>query len=207
MPLQAQATLDDTREIHHVSAVNPLRVYAAQEVKQLLKSFSSKVNSIFCLFKRRELEHYYDMVTETTSSFPNRIMCELCLALALGAQTDNLDNADKTIMWYENGRRYLDDDDWMSKLWVMRAMTLISIYHIEERRGTAYHYLSSSSFLFDNQSGLSVVGVATSIGRANLLDHGMPHGQPDGETSQWLHVWRTVGFLNKFDLPHRTRWL
>lgn len=201
---QAQARLESTEGIHHISAINPFRFHPASEVKQLLSTFIQRVNSIFYFFRKGELENYFDMVAETTSSFPNQIMCELCLALALGAQASNSENADKTIMWYENGRRYLDDDNWKNKLWVMRAVTLISIFHIEERRDTSYHYLSQFSLLSGNLLELSVAGIAISIGQANLLDRGTPHKQSDEETLQWLHVWRTVRFLHKFGLPFIT---
>ena len=81
------------------------------------------------------------MAFESTIALRNEKMSELCLVLALGAQIGNGGNDDKTIVWYENGRRYLDDENWGKELWIMRVTTLISLYHVGERPATARHYL------------------------------------------------------------------
>ena len=68
-------------------------------------------------------------------------MCELCLALAVGSQWSDDGHDGSFLMWYENGRRCLDDTHWDHEPWVMRAMALISMYHLGGRPDTAQHYL------------------------------------------------------------------
>lgn len=127
--------------MHHVQALNPFHHYTAAMISALLNLFSQRVNSVLYFISEGELDHHFAMVTEASSGMPNSMMAELCLALTLGAQVSNGGDDDKTIIWYENGRRYLDVEDWRNAPWVMRGMALISMYHIEERKDTSRHYL------------------------------------------------------------------
>ena len=184
-------------EICHIEALNPFRHYTANTVQPLLTIFLQRLNSIFYLFEENELELHFEEVSEPSSSPPNSVLAQLCLALALGAQVSNGGNDDQMIMWYENGRRYLDVENWQSELWVMRALALISMYHIEERRETSRHYLGKSPF-----SGLDLMlmhlGTALDIGRAHLLDDGTCVGCSDlPEHMKWHRLWSSVRFLQK----------
>ena len=135
-------SLVGSETIRHVQAINPFVHYDRASILPLLHSFLCRVNSVFYLFNDGELERYVAMELDSTIGLPNQIMSELCLVLALGAQASDTVNDDKTIMWYENGRRYLDDENWRDELWVMRMMALLSVYHMAERRDTSRHYLS-----------------------------------------------------------------
>ena len=186
-----------TVEHHHAYAINPFSFYTVAEGKFLVRCFVERVNSVFGLFRDGELESSLNSIGEITPSGSNQIMAELCLACALGSQLSNSEIVDKTIMWYENGRRYLDDVDWESKPWVMRAMVLISLYHIEERRETSSHYLGQCLFLQGTLVKLNWADIALNIGRNNHLDTARVDGRPQGqEASLWLPVWGSVTFIN-----------
>lgn len=129
-------------KFHHTQAINPFNIAVATEVKVHLAYFQTRINSIFFLYDTRELESLVQVVSNTFLNTPNQIMCELCLAIALGVQISDYGSMDQVIMWYENGRRYLDDENWGNELWAMRALILISLYHIGERIDTSRYYLS-----------------------------------------------------------------
>ena len=132
-------------ETCHVRALNPFNHYTAATIIPVVHTFLERINSVFYFFHEGELENHIEMVSDASSSLPNSAIAELCLALALGIQISNGGNDDQMIMWYENGRRYLDAENWHNEPWVMRAMALISLYHIEERMDTSWHYLGQSS--------------------------------------------------------------
>ena len=129
--------------MRHVRAINPFAHYDRALVLPLLHCFLCRVNSVFYFFGDGELERYMDLELDSIFGLANQTMSELCLVLALGAQASDNESDDRTIMWYENGRRYLDDENWRDDLWVMRTMALVSIYHMAERRDTSRHYLGS----------------------------------------------------------------
>lgn len=139
------SSISSGSRLHHVHALNPFNHFGASAVRPFLSLFLDRVNSVFYFFDEGELERYFTMVSEATSSLSNEKMSELCLVLALGAEMSNGGNDDKAIMWYENGRRYIDDKNWDNELWIMRATALISVYHIGERAGTSRYYLGQSS--------------------------------------------------------------
>jgi len=70
------------------------------------------------------------------------------------------------IMWYENGRRYLDDDDWGWSLNVMRAFETAPLV----------------------QYMLNVTDIALRIGEANHLSAYVN----DASTIEWVLVWGTI---------------
>lgn len=127
---------------HHTQAINPFNIAVAADVKTYLANFQTRVNSVFFLYDVRELDAHVQVVSNAFQDIPNQIMCELCLVITLGVQMSDHGSMDQLIMWYENGRRYMDDENWGNELWVMRALILISMYHIGERVDTSRYYLS-----------------------------------------------------------------
>ena len=123
----------------HVQALNPFDHHSLSATKPFQDMFLQRVNSVLFFFNEEALKELFGL--EADKSLSNDQMSELCLVLALGAQISNGGNDDKTIMWYENGRRYLDDENWGDKLWIMRVTALISLYHAGERPDTSRYYL------------------------------------------------------------------
>lgn len=196
------SSISSGSRLHHVHALNPFNHFGASAVRPFLSLFLDRVNSVFYFFDEGELERYFTMVSEATSSLSNEKMSELCLVLALGAEMSNGGNDDKAIMWYENGRRYIDDKNWDNELWIMRATALISIYHIGERAGTSRYYLGQSSPRVDILRWLRWIGIALDIGRVNGLNKCNPleHFE-ERERTKWLRVWNSVLFLHKCVRP------
>ena len=127
--------------VSHIEALNPFDHYAASAFQPFLDAFIARVNSVFFFFDEKALEQRFQMLSKGAPVVPKSDISELCLVLALGAQMSNGDNDDQTIMWYENGRRYLDNENWRNELWTMRPMALVSLYHLSERPDTSRHYL------------------------------------------------------------------
>lgn len=124
--------------------LNPFHYYRHRYLERYLACFIQH-NRASYLFPEHELVQNFRLASqsavESAITLSRRIMCEMCLVLCVGSnmQRDGCD--DTTTLWYENGRRFLDQDDWSSKLWVMRVMCLISLYHNAERIETSRYYL------------------------------------------------------------------
>ena len=197
----------DRTRLHHAQALNPFDHYSASTIKPFLSLFLGRVNSVFYFFDESTLENNLSVVLESTNASTNEIMSELCLVLALGAQISNGGNDDKTIVWYENGRRYLDSEDWGDELWIMRATSLISLYHVGERPNTARHYLGWLTIRLHSMAILRRIAIAMDIGRSYFLDdHPTTFEVPGNEEGlDWLRVWSSVLFLHKYLSPFTVR--
>lgn len=138
-----RADLDISRadNVRHVRVINPFDHVTLPQVQPYLESFLQRINSVVYIFEPAELMNLFDLVFDASRSLPNQLMSEVCLVLALGVQISDEASEDKMFMWYENGRRYLDDENWRNELWIMRIMVLISAWHAGDRRGTSRHYL------------------------------------------------------------------
>ena len=126
--------------LQRTDMINPFRFQPRTRTIRHLYTFLD-INGIFFFFDDQMLIDNFELAYATHSPLSNRIMAELCLALAIGDQWDDSGNDDNCLMWYENGRRYLDDERWDHDTWVMRIMALICMYHIGRRPDTAQHYL------------------------------------------------------------------
>lgn len=144
-PVHSQVCVEEevwgSINLPHVFAFSPFHHSSVPVMKHYLDSFLQSVNSTFYFFDADYLQQQLATVLESSSEMMNSKMSELCLVLALGAQMSYSGQNDAAIMWYENGRRYLDDENRINELWIMRVTALISMFHIAERPGTARHYL------------------------------------------------------------------
>jgi hypothetical protein len=125
----------------HTEAINPFHFHPQEETTVLLRAFIERVNPTFFFFEDPELLVNLDRAYDGETEHSSQVMCELCLALAIGSQWTEDGNDGSAMMWYENGRRYMDDTHWDHEPWVMRAMTMISMYHLGVRPDNAQHYL------------------------------------------------------------------
>lgn len=167
----------------HVQTINPFNFQPRGMIWPLMDSFLRSVNSVYYLVNPDELWKHLNCALETTQETPTLIMSKLCVCLALGCQASATSTADMAIMWYENGRRYLDDRDWCLDLAVMQILALISMFHMAQRPATSSHYLDT----------------AIRIGEANSL-----HRAPEGvrQTSsywdvEWLDIWNTINTMHQ----------
>lgn len=125
----------------HIQVLNPFRMISGLTIWPFLDCFLRRVNSRYYCVNAEHLVRQFNLAINTTVSLTNLTMCTLCLCISIGCQVYDTGTDEMAIMWYENGRRYLDSEDWGWSLDVMRALTLISIFHIGERPTTASHYL------------------------------------------------------------------
>ena len=142
LPLQTWAGTENVIS-SHIQVLNPFRMMPGVTIWPMLESYLQRVNSSYYCVDAEHLVQQFHLAVDTTASLPNYIMYTLCLCISIGCQAHDTGTDEMAIMWYENGRRYLDNDDWGWSLNVMRAMALISIFHRSERPTTARHYLGT----------------------------------------------------------------
>jgi hypothetical protein len=142
LPLQTWAGTEKVIS-SHIQVLNPFRMMPGVTIWPMLESYLQRVNSSYYCVDAEHLVQQFHLAVDTTASLPNYIMYTLCLCISIGCQAHDAGTDEMAIMWYENGRRYLDNDDWGWSLNVMRALALISIFHRSERPTTARHYLGT----------------------------------------------------------------
>jgi hypothetical protein len=131
----------------HIKTINPFDFQRRSMIRPIIDSFLRNVNSVYYLVNPNDLWKYLDSALDTTLETPNLIMSVVCICLALGCQNYHTDAIDMTLMWYENGRRYLDDHDWSLDPAVMQVLALISMFHMSQRPATSSHYLGNIATL------------------------------------------------------------
>ncbi|KAI9821035.1 MAG: hypothetical protein M1827_003768 [Pycnora praestabilis] len=166
----------------HSVLINPFQMLPISTLAPFLEVFLQRVNCIFYFFDSDELEGMFREAFASPPDLTNETKSVVCLVIALGVQMSDHGSEDEWILWYENGRRFLDDENWSNDLWIVRALALVSMYHVGERRDTSRNYLE----------------IAKRIGNVNgLAGHDNPTWQmKDPERDKWLRVWRTVMFLH-----------
>ena len=128
----------------HIRTINPFHFQQREMIWPIMDSFLQSVNSVYHLVNPHELRKHLHSALNTALETPVLIMSQVCICLALGCQVSGTGTADVAIMWYENGRRYLDDRDWCLDLAVMQILALISMFHMAQRPATSSHYLGST---------------------------------------------------------------
>ena len=139
-------TLPQNLPYYHPHKINPFHFQSDETARALMHVFVERVNHTFYFFDEQELLQNLGMAYSESVEHSNRIVSEMCLALAVGSQWSDYGNDDNSTFWYENGRRYLDDTHWDHQPWVMRVMALISMYHLGKRPDNAQHYLGEYTF-------------------------------------------------------------
>ena len=177
----------------HIRVLNPFRMVSSTTIRPFLDSFLQHVNHSYYCINAEYLVRQFGLAVGSTTSLSNHVMYTLCLCIGIGCQVHNTGTDEMAIMWYENGRRYLDSDDWGWSLNVMRALALISIFHSRERPTTARHYLGTFEILTMNCL-LSIIDAALRIGEANNLS--IPFDGisviEDTPVGEWKLIWQTI---------------
>jgi hypothetical protein len=112
-----------------------------------LKRFLQNINTIYYLVNPTDLWKYLNSALDAKVGTPKLTMALVCICLALGCQTCPTGTADMAVTWYENSRRYLDEQDWDRKPAVMQILALISMYYMNQWPATSNHYLSKNTFV------------------------------------------------------------
>jgi hypothetical protein len=129
----------------HVQSINPFNFQTRSLIAPVLEIFLQKVNNIYYLIDPKDLWSFVDSTLDSDLETPNLTMSVVCFCVAIGYQNCSTGAPDMAIMWYENGRRYLDDHDWSLDPTVMRILVLIGVFHMAERPSTSSHYLGKTS--------------------------------------------------------------
>lgn len=127
---------------------------------------------------------------------------DLCLALALGAKYGTFEAGSLPNDWYAKAllrlwTEYRDD------LSLMRTLTLICLFEIDDDVEMASQFLSMFSFASSHGNvrfPLNLSGAALCLGKANGFDTEEVPLQRKDETErhQWLRLWETMRFLNLY---------
>lgn len=136
--------LAQTPQIEYLSRRNFPSHQRAQHLKD---RFLERVNSVLFVFEPNELEDGVNVIYSQLDSTLGSWRCQICLAFALAAQScDSLQENEQAFMWYENGRRYLDDlvEEKGGELLAMRGLLLMAIYLIPDKKQACKLYLGSS---------------------------------------------------------------
>ena len=188
IPLHTQAGAEKARSFH-IQVLNPFHMIPGMAIWHMLESYLQQVNSLYYCVNAELLVQQFHLAMDTAINLPNHVMYTLCLCVSIGCQIHDTGTDEMAIMWYENGRRYLDDDDWGWSLNVMRALALISIFHRSARPSTARHYLGT---YFETaplvQYMLNVTDMALRMGEVNNLSAYVN----DASTIEWVLVWGTI---------------
>jgi hypothetical protein len=104
-------------------------------------NFLAQVNHLFYFFREDDLENNF-LAASTIPSELSRTVTELCLVLAIGAKVHRPANLEVSSLCYTYGIVRMQQFEPREGLWVIRAMALLSFYHMDEDLGIASHYLS-----------------------------------------------------------------
>lgn len=126
-----------------MQTLNPFNFQTKEVIKPLLESFLQDVNSVYYLITPDHLWSYLDLALDTTGDTSHPVMAVVCICIALGCQTSPAGAPSMAVLWYENGRRYLDSQDWGVDPTVMQILALISMFHMAQRPTTSSHYLGT----------------------------------------------------------------
>lgn len=116
------------------SGVNVVEVYFEQ--------FLKKLNHFLFLFSESELRQSFDPTDHTPDEdFPIHIY----LVLALGAKYSGFQAENLCNEWYMKARLRLLHDDLQDDLEMMRLLTLLCIFKVNDNIDAANHFLSTNS--------------------------------------------------------------
>lgn len=120
--LQIRDGANEPRSLH-VQVLNPFRMIPGTKIRPLLDSFLQRVNSCYYCVNAEDLLQQFSLAVDTTVSLTIHTMYTLCLCISIGCQSHDTGCDEMAIMWFENGQRYLDSEDWGWSLNVMRTLT------------------------------------------------------------------------------------
>jgi hypothetical protein len=181
-----------------VQSINPFNLQPRSRIGPILESYLQNVNSIYYLISPDDLWNHLDSILDPNLVTPNVTLSVVCVCIAIGCQTYPIEAPDMAIMWYENGRRYLDDLDWNLDPTVMQILALISMFHMAQRPATSCHYLGKNC-LDVLTLGLKFADAAIHIGEANNLHRAKEEVNQTGGSwnVEWLDIWNTMVDMNR----------
>jgi hypothetical protein len=120
-PNEGSSSRSPSGEAQAIARAQPLEIF--------FKAFLQSFNYFLFLFSESELRQY--------STFPERtsdadLPIDIYLILALGAKASVFQAEDVQNDWYTKARLRLLIEEYHNDLWIMRILTLISIFEIDD---------------------------------------------------------------------------
>jgi len=170
-----------------------------------------QMNHVLYISCERNLRQAFRELVETRRLQENSVV-EFCLVLALGSANSSGEACREerrriSQFWLGealNGLHLLGK--FISKLPLMRILTLLSLYRLETCRDTALRLLGKNSVLqpegTDRTTDMSAL--ALKIGRANGLEtEAFPLSSlHNEERTQWLRLWESLRFLHTVSIHY-----
>jgi hypothetical protein len=113
-------------------------IACTQPLETFFKAFLQSFNYFLFLFSESELRQY-SVLCERTSDADLPI--DIYLILALGAKASVFQVEDVQNDWYTRARLRLLSEEYHDNLWIMRILTLICIFEIDDEADIACRFL------------------------------------------------------------------
>ena len=122
---------------------NPFHVFPNSTLYTYLKDFITHVNHLYYFFREDDLENaFLDQSIHSTRS--SDFTTELCLLLAIGAKIQRVPDQEVSTVCYAYGINGLQQVEPRKSIWIIRALAMLSFYHMDEEMGSSCRYLSLS---------------------------------------------------------------
>lgn len=112
--------------------------WGTQPLGTFFEAFLQSFNHFLFLFSEYELRQSFNP-HECTSDVA--LPADICLVLALGAKASVFRVEDLQNEWYRRARLRLLSENCREGLWMMRVLTLICIFEIDDDIDVSYHFL------------------------------------------------------------------
>lgn len=148
-------------------------------LRNAFEGFLQSFNHFLFLYNESDLRQGFNHLGGVTD---DNISAEILLVLALGAKASVFPNDEIQNEWYIKARLRLLNEDGHDDLWMMRVLTLICLFEIDDDVEVSYYFLNAASVL----------------GLANGFDAEEPILEMIDEPSrtEGLRLWETIRFLN-----------
>lgn len=115
---------------------------ATQPLEAFFEAFLQSFNHFLFLFSDFELRQNFNPRKRTSDA---ELPIDIHLVLALGAKASGLQVEDLQNEWYRRARLRLLSEECQDDLWMMRVLTLICIFEIDDDIDVSYRFLSMKS--------------------------------------------------------------
>lgn len=133
-PNEGSSSRSPSGEAQAIARAQPLEIF--------FKAFLQSFNHFLFLFSESELRQYSTLPERTSD--PD-LPIDISLILALGAKASVFQAEDVQNDWYTKARLRLLSEEYHNDLWIMRILTLISIFEIDDDVDVACRFLGMIS--------------------------------------------------------------
>jgi hypothetical protein len=110
-----------------------------QPLEPFFEAFLQSFNHFLFLFSEFELRQSFSLREHRSDA---DLPVDICLVLALGAKASVVQVEDVPNEWYRRARLRLLSENRYNSLWMIRVLTLICIFEIDDDLDVSYRFLS-----------------------------------------------------------------